>query len=135
MNYVTHFIHPEQRLGKPYIQLYCGKMVHETKDKYLATDNRDEVTCNSCIDRIDNPVRALKQYGDLHICRNHISMRPLPHTKLYASAQRIPASDSWNFIIYNSEMMMNETRTCHTSKQVVSTLLELVETEIATRHG
>lgn len=130
MNYVTHFRHPEQKLGEPYLRLYCGKMVHIRKDKYLVADNRDEVTCNACLDRIDNPVRALKMYGDLHICKQHISMRPLPHTKLYASAQRVILSDFWNFIIYNSDMAISETRTCHNSKQVVTALLELVENEM-----
>jgi hypothetical protein len=130
MNYVTHFKNPEQILGDNYIRFYCGMQKHITKEKYLVTENRDEVTCLGCLDRIDNPVRALKKYGDLHVCKQHVSMRPLPYTKLYASAQRIPASDSWNFIIYNSEVMINETRTCHTTKQVASTLLELIENQI-----
>lgn len=129
MNYVTHFRHPEQTIGDPYLRLYCGKMVHVTKDKYLVADNRDEVTCGTCLDRIYNPVRALKMYGDLHICKQHISMRPLPHTKLYASAQRMPSTDSWNFIVYNNEMISSRMLTCHTSNQVVTALLELIETE------
>jgi len=130
MNYVTHFKHPEQRFGDNYIRFYCGMQKHVTKEKYFVTENRDEVTCIGCLDRIDNPVRALKSYGDIMVCRHHISMRPLPHTKLFASAQRMPATDSWNFIVYRDDQIFSRMLTCHTTKQAVSTLLKLVEDEM-----
>lgn len=131
MSYVTHFLHPEQLLGEPYVRFYCGIQKHRTKEKYFVTENRDEVTCTTCLERINNTVRALRAYGDLHLFRHHISFKPLPHLKIFASAQNVPGTNNWNFILYDDKSMLEtETYICYDMKSAVKVMLQLIEYQI-----
>lgn len=126
MNYVTHFRHPEQKLGENYIRFYCGMQKHVTKEKYFVSENRDEVTCNGCLDRIDNPIKALKVYGDLQVCKRHISMRPFPYTRIHVSAQNCN-SNTWSIIFYDDTQSHEATCQTRVLKEVARFILNFIE--------
>ncbi|HET6558092.1 MAG TPA: hypothetical protein VFG54_12305 [Prolixibacteraceae bacterium] len=128
MNYVTHFRHPKQIMGDPYIRFYCGMQKHTKKEKYFVSENREEVTCNGCMARIDNPVKALKIYGDLHVCKRHISMRPLPYTRIHVSAQNCNSNlNTWSILLYDDSQLHQTTCQTPVLKEVARFILNFIE--------
>ena len=53
--------------GNNYIEFRCGRRVHKLKEKYLLTQNPEEVTCVKCKSYINNPLRVLRRYGRITV--------------------------------------------------------------------
>jgi hypothetical protein len=54
-------------MGSNYLEFRCGRRVHKLKEKYLLTQNTEEVTCIKCKSYINNPLRALRRYGRITV--------------------------------------------------------------------
>ena len=54
-------------MGSNYLEFRCGRRVHRTKEKYLVTQNTEEVTCIKCKSYINNPLRILRRYGRITV--------------------------------------------------------------------
>lgn len=125
MSTVTHLYAPNQPGGN-FIRMYCGRNCH-IKSDYLATENKDEVTCSKCLERIDNPIRNLKKYGSVHIGKLHLSLYPLPCYSIYAAA--INSHEKWQIVIYNKNHETRIETGSKTVKQVARTITEIIEIE------
>lgn len=60
---IHYFIPAIGEKGSNYIEFRCGRRVHRLKEKYLLTQNTEEVTCIKCKSYINNPLRVLRRYG------------------------------------------------------------------------
>lgn len=128
MSQVIHLYEPDQPNEGNYIRTYCGYQKHKVKDTFLATNNKDEVTCSKCLDKIDNPIRSLRSYGNLHIGKYHLSLYPHPYHKLLVSAQSYDQVH-WDGIIYDAKTAIKVNCEANTKQQLAKIILDKIENE------
>lgn len=69
---IHYFIPAIGEKGSNYIEFRCGRRVHRLKEKYLLTQNPEEVTCIKCRSYINNPLRVLRRYGRITVIEGFV---------------------------------------------------------------
>lgn len=126
MSKVVHLYDPDTPDDQTMIRTYCGYQKRKTEDTYLATRNKDEVTCSKCLDKIDNPIRALRSYGNLHIGKLHLSIYPHPYHTVFVSVQSYDQLH-WDGIVYNSKNAVKVNCEASTKQKLANIILDVIE--------
>ena len=132
MNYATHILHPQQKMGSPFVKMLCGRIKHSKNDTFKTSENLDEVTCIGCLGYKDNPARILRQYGHVRLIPPYgFALIPAWGYHIYIIAFSTDVSGNyWRYMAKTDFDTKHGVFEALTFKNAIESIINIIETKI-----